>query len=373
LGLYNAGNTGTLRGDDDMPTTVVVGGQFGSEGKGKITSHLALTRDADFVVRCGGPNSGHTYDYQGTRYVLRQVPCGVGNPRTRLLIAAGAIVDAGVLLKEIRDFNLGSDRIGVDGNAVVIGDADKQAEKDLSLGSEIGSTLSGTGHALARKMLRKDVRLVRHVEELKPYLTDVSREVNAGHDAGKRVIIEGTQGFGLSLHHGPYYPYVTSRDTTAAGFLSEVGMSPRCVDEIVMVIRTFPIRVGGNSGPLPNEITWEEVRRLSNYPHDIAEYTSVTKRLRRVAKFDLSLVKRAAEVNRPTAVAIHGLDYLSYSDFARQEPVALSSQSRAFIALVEEALRVPVLWAFTGPKNEEMVMLRTTAKRPMVAAEVCRV
>src|SRR5207244_2042197 len=93
-------------------------------------------------------------------------------------------------------------------------------------------------------------------------------------DNGDEVIIEGTQGFALSLLHGRDYPFVTSRDTTAAGFAMEVGLSPRLVSKIVMVIRTFPIRVGGTSGPFANETSWDEIRVASRAPEIIPEFTS---------------------------------------------------------------------------------------------------
>src|SRR5260370_22311400 len=102
------------------------------------------------------------------------------------------------------------------------------------------------------------------------YLTDGSDEVNRDLDYGKKVLIEGTQGFGLSLYHSDHYPKTTSRDTTAAGFLSEVGVSPKLVTEIVVVFRTFPIRVAGDqAGPLANEIKWEHLQRESGYPYPI--------------------------------------------------------------------------------------------------------
>jgi adenylosuccinate synthase len=133
-------------------------------------------------------------------------------------------------------------------------------------------------------------------------------------DDGGDVIVEGTQGFALSLLHGPDYPYVTSRDTTAAGFAMEVGLSPRLINQIVMVLRTFPIRVGGTSGPFARETSWEEIARTSGSPIVVPEYTSVTRRLRRVAHFDIELVKMAYRYNRPTSLAVMGLDRLEHAN-----------------------------------------------------------
>ena len=122
-------------------------------------------------------------------------------------------------------------------------------------------------------------------------------------NSNQDIIIEGTQGYGLSLLHSPLYPFSTSRDTTAAGFLSEVGLSPFDVDDIYLVLRTFPIRVEGNSGPLKNEISWEELGQK-------IESTSVTKGTRRVAKIDYKLIKEAILVNRPTRIILNHLDYV---------------------------------------------------------------
>jgi adenylosuccinate synthase len=136
---------------------------------------------------------------------------------------------------------------------------------------------------------------------LRKLLTDVSTEINDGLDQRRNVLIEGTQGFGLSLYHSDHYPKTTSRDTSAAGFLSEVGVSPRLVTDIVVVFRTFPIRVAGaQAGPLGDEITWEQIRAESGYPSDITEMTTVTNKVRRVGRFDWDLAEKAVKVNRPT-------------------------------------------------------------------------
>ncbi|CAI4030369.1 Adenylosuccinate synthetase [Nitrospira tepida] len=339
-----------------MPLTVVVGGQFGSEGKGKVTSYLALRDRVDIVVRCGGPNSGHTVDVDGQRYELRLLPCGFLNPNTRLLLAAGSLIAPDILLAEIKAAGIDASRVGVDRNAGIISGDYAEEEKKLLLRDRLGSTLSGTGIAVAYRVLRKpDFKLAKDIPELKPFLTDVSAEVNGVLDKGGKVIIEGTQGFGLSVYHSPHYPYATSRDTTASGFLSEVGVSPRLVTDIVMAVRTYPIRVAGSSGPLLNEVTWEEVRRRSGYPTDIREFTTTTKKLRRVGLFDLELVRRAVMVNRPTQIALHGADYLSYLNKSVRTHEELDHLTRSFITDLENATGVPVSITGTGPANEELI------------------
>jgi adenylosuccinate synthase len=339
-----------------MPLTVVVGGQYGSEGKGKITSYLAVRDNVDIVVRCGGPNSGHTVDFKGQRYELRSLPAGFINQRTRLLLAAGSLINPEILLTEIKATGVDPRRVGVDRNAGIISSSEGQEERKLRLRDRLGSTLSGTGFGVASRALRNpDFKLAKDVPELQNLITDVSAEVNSTLDSDGKVIIEGTQGFGLSVYHSPHYPYATSRDTTASGFLSEVGVSPRLVTNVIMAVRTYPIRVAGNSGPLANEITWEELRRRSGYPTDIREFTTTTKKLRRVGLFDLALVLRAVNTNRPTQIALHGADYLAYYNKSVTSYFGLNKETRDFISALEKETNVPVTIIGTGPANEEII------------------
>jgi len=218
---------------------VVVGGQFGGEGKGKISAFITRDEQIDICIRCGGPNSGHTFvaDDGGT-VLLRQLPTGYIRPQTRLLIPAGALIDLEVLKYELDSLRIDSKRVGVDRNAMIIEQSDRERESQLQLRDRLSSTLCGVGSAVARRALRgPDVMLAgqfaREVPWLADLITDVSEEANFALDHGKKVLVEGTQGFGLSLYHSDSYPKATSRDTTAAGFLSEVGLSPMLVSEIV--------------------------------------------------------------------------------------------------------------------------------------------
>jgi len=207
-----------------------------------------------------------------------------------------------------------------------------------------------------------DVRLAQDITSeapwLKPYLVDVSAEINEGVDHGKKVLIEGTQGFGLSLYHSPAYPKTTSRDTSAAGCISECGISPMLVTNVVLVMRTFPIRVAGQqAGPMFEEIDWETIQRESGYPHAIAEYTTVTGKLRRVGRFDYELAKQAIAVNRPTSIALNFADYLNFSNSESTRWLDLSDRAKEFIRTVDE-LGVPVRYLGTGPRIEDQIILR---------------
>lgn len=131
--------------------------------------------------------------------------------------------------------------------------------------------------------------------------------------ANKHIVIEGTQGFGLSPINSKFHPFCTSRDTTAGAFVAEAGLSPLDVENVIMVIRSLPIRVGGNSGELANEISWKQVAERAKANVDLTELTSATKRIRRVGNFDADLVKQAITVNNPNMIVLNHADYWDYS------------------------------------------------------------
>lgn len=296
-----------------MPVTVVVGGQFGSEGKGKTAAFFSEQMNASIVIRCGGSNSGHTvYDNDGKRYVFRQLPTACLQPHIKNVLASGTYIDVEILLDEINKSNIKQENLHIDPYAVVISKNHKEGERASGLTSKIGSTGSGTGYAVRQRVDRSsDTVFAKDLDVLQPYLSDTKIFIHDALKNNERIIIEGTQGFGLSLLHSDHYPYVTSRDTTAAGFISECGVSPLDVDDIVLVIRAFPIRVAGKSGPLTSEINWHTISSESGGEVNIREYTSVTHKLRRVGRFDPEVVKKAILVNKPTRIVLNHLDYVS--------------------------------------------------------------
>jgi adenylosuccinate synthase len=187
-----------------MPVTIVVGGQYGSEGEGKTVALLADQLDRPWLVRCGGPNSGHTVTIDGKDVVLRQVPCCANPNRARFCIAAGCAVDESILISELDMLGIERNRIIVDPRAALITEQDRDAELDAL--NYMASTCSGTGEALLRRMSRRsDVRLVAECRELRKRcrVETVAPLLHDAIDHGAHIIIEGTQGFGLSLLHGP--------------------------------------------------------------------------------------------------------------------------------------------------------------------------
>lgn len=333
-----------------MPVTVVVGGQFGSEGKGKVAHILARDECATAVVRVGGTNSGHTViGPAGNPIVFRQLPTAALLPDVTCILSAGSYIDPDILFKEIAVAGLTQDRLFIDPNAMIITAHERQEEKKSSLRQSIGSTASGTGAAVRRRIDRESsVRLAQHDERLSCFIKPTVPYMRDQLATGKRILIEGTQGFGLSLLHSSDYPYVTSRDTTAAAFVSEAGLSPLDVDDIVLVLRAFPIRVGGNSGPLPEETDWDTISRLSGSSMAVSEHTSVTKILRRVGFFHPDVVRQAIMVNRPTRIVLNHLDYVDKSDVHLD---GLSEKTARFIRKVESQLGVSIDYRGFGPSS----------------------
>ena len=332
-----------------MPATIVVGGQYGSEGKGKVVALLAKRSESPWLVRCGGPNSGHTVTIQGHDIVLRQVPSCAEPNRATFLLSAGCAIDQSVLLREIDLLEIPRDKIIVDPRAVIVIDKDREDERrELK---DIASTCSGTGSAMARRLLRAgNVMLAGDSEVLakRCRIQTIAPLLHEELDLRRDVIVEGSQGFALSLLHGDKYPFVTSRDTTASGFASEVGLAPNSIDKVVLVIRTYPIRVSGPSGPFNNEISWDAIRESSGAPHAMPEFTSVTHKLRRVARFDMEAVKRACQYNRPTSLAVMGLDRLDYGNTNVTSWGALTESAQTFIANLESSTGVAVEMVGTG-------------------------
>ena len=298
-----------------MPVTVVVGGQFGSEGKGKVAHWLAREQRAAYAIRVGGPNSGHTAVENGTAVVLRQLPTPVLSGDVVGVIPAGAYIGIDVLLHEIEEVGLRKDQLLIDPAAVVIDDSMRAEEREAGLVEAIASTGQGVGSALARRTMRhSSVTFAGDMPALRGFVrSDLHRILADALARQARVLVEGTQGFGLSILHGGHYPYATSRDTTAAGALSEAGLSPRDVDCVALTFRAFPIRVSGNSGPLALETNWGEVSRGSGANQDLTEYATVTGRPRRVARFHEDIVLQAISVNRPDRLFLNHVDYFDFS------------------------------------------------------------
>ena len=203
-----------------MPVSVVVGGQFGSEGKGKVALEIARRSKAEAVVRVGGTNSGHTgISRDGRTYALRQLPAAALAPSAMVILPPGSLIDTEIFEREVSLLGLSPERVKIDPMATVISREDILAEQKAGLVASIGSTGSGTGAALQRRIARQGDGFGLQASDhpvLEPYLADTTPVMRKLLKGDRRIVIEGTQGFGLSLLHGGYYPKATSRDTIGA-------------------------------------------------------------------------------------------------------------------------------------------------------------
>jgi adenylosuccinate synthase len=335
-----------------VPSTVVVGAQWGDEGKGKIVDLLA--QDADVVCRYqGGPNAGHTIVAGGETFKIRQTPSGVISGKTSV-IGAGCVVDPQVLLDELGEL----ESRGIDVSVVVVsGNAhlimpwhvaiDQASERRLGH-LQIGTTRRGIGPAYADKASRLGIRvqdvldpkILRQkievalseknlwleriyesepfvleevweqyaglAERLAPYVGDVSLLVDRALDEGKDVLFEGAQATLLDLDHGTY-PFVTSSNPVASSAATGVGIGPRRIDHVIGVAKAYVTRVG--EGPFPSEIQGADQDRMRELGH---EYGTVTGRSRRCGWLDLVALRYAVRVNGIDKLALTKLDVLSH-------------------------------------------------------------
>jgi len=330
--------------------SVIVGGMFGDEGKGKIVSYLALKDDVDVAARAGvGTNAGHTVVHNSQIFKLRQVPSAFLNKRTKLYIGSGVLVDPEVFLKEVENLNL-KGRIWIDGNCAVIEEQHKKRDKaDEHLSKVIGTTGTGCGPAMEDRV-KRIAKTCKDLDILRDYIDDVALRVNEALDKGEKVLIEGTQGTFLSLYHGTY-PYVTSKDTSASSACADIGVGPKKVDEVIVVFKSYITRVGG--GPLEGELPLEKVKELN-----LLEYGTVTGRPRRVALFNKDLAKRSVMLNSATQVAITKIDWLYKEAYKVREYNKLPLGARKFIEDIEAEIGVPITLIGTGEEVFDIIDLR---------------
>ena len=328
---------------------VVVGAQWGDEGKGKVVDFLA--ERADLVVRYqGGANAGHTVDAPGGEFVLHQIPAGILHAGTRCVIGNGAVLDLETLFHEIDA--LIARGVAIDGRLVVSDRAHlvlpyhKLLDAESARSKPIGTTSRGIGPAYEDKIGRRGVRVgdLRHPEivaklvraacertnamlaqagsekrctageietalreiapRLLPFIGDAGKLVAATLGNGGNVLLEGAQGALLDVDHGTY-PFVTSSSTTAGGAATGSGIGPTAIDAVLGVVKAYTTRVG--NGPLPTEASPEEAERLRSLGD---EFGATTGRPRRCGWFDAVVVRYAARVNGLSGLAVTKLDIL---------------------------------------------------------------
>jgi len=329
---------------------VVVGGFFGDEGKGKIVSYLAFKDKPKIVARGGvGPNAGHTVVINGKSYKLRQLPSGFVYEKAKLLIGPGVLVNPKVFLNEISETNIDPNRVGVDYQAGIIEEVHIERDQKKDLKGRLGTTGTGCGPANADRALRT-LKMAKEIDVLKKFLTDVPGEIHEAIENNEKVLIEGTQGTFLSLYHGTY-PYVTSKDVTAAAICSDVGLGPKFVKDILVVFKAYVTRVG--AGPLPGELSEEEARKRG-----WLEIATVTGRKRRAAPFNYDLARRAVLLNSATMLAITKLDKVFPEVAGVRDFDKLTDDAKSFIEEIENKVKVPVKIISTGPDLHDTIDLR---------------
>jgi len=338
--------------DTKTRTLVVVGAQWGDEGKGKLVDVLA--ERADWVVRYqGGANAGHTVHIGDAKFVLRQIPSGILHPGVRCAVGNGVVLDPDTLFSEVD--RLVADGVDVEGRLYISDRAHlvlpyhKLLDGESSASKEIGTTGRGIGPAYEDKIARRGVRVLdlRHparvrqlvergvdhangqlarftdrradaeatmqlLERIAPRLLSLSEDVglcvHQAIESGAAVLLEGAQGSLLDIDHGTY-PFVTSSNTTSGGAATGAGIAPTAIDAVLGVVKAYTTRVG--HGPLPTEIPGalgERIRELGN------EFGAVTGRPRRCGWFDAVVVRYATRVNGLSGLAVTKLDVLDSLD-----------------------------------------------------------
>ncbi|KZX12503.1 adenylosuccinate synthetase [Methanobrevibacter curvatus] len=336
-----------------MTCSILVGGAWGDEGKGKCITYLCKEDNPNIIARAGvGPNAGHSVEFNGEKYGLRLVPSGFFNTAARLLIGAGVLVNPDVFFDELDylgKYNLDG-RTLMDYRCSMINDEHISRDKGSDhLFKKIGSTGTGCGPANSDRVLRT-AKMAKDLENLKNYTTDVPLEVNTAIDNGENVFIEGSQGFGLSLYYGTY-PFVTSKDTTASTFAADVGVGPTKIDDVIVVFKSYISRVG--EGPFETEIDQEKAGELG-----LEEFGTVTGRRRRIGLFDMDLAKESCMINGATQIALTCVDKLYPACERTQDYSSLSGEIKQFVSEIEDATNVPVTIISTGPDLKDTIDLR---------------
>ncbi len=326
--------------------TVIVGGQYGDEGKGSIVDFLA--EKADIVARCqGGNNAGHTVVIGNKSYKFHLIPSGILHKNKLNIIGNGTVIDPEVLCNEIKQLEQTGVKI-TDKNLVISSNAhviqEKHKEEDIKTGSKIGTTGRGIGPCYKDKINRTGIKIYDYlnqnsnkqnfecIKKLKPLAKDTSFIVNKLLNAGKNLLIEGAQGSLLDIDHGTY-PYVTSSNSTAGGACTGLGIGPTKINEVIGIFKAYVTRVGegsfvtelGSYNQCKNESKDEALNKSDIAKANLGdgytqgkmlrkqgtEYGTTTGRPRRCGWFDLVAARYAVMVNGVSRIVLTKLDVLS--------------------------------------------------------------
>lgn len=338
-----------------MPLDFVVGGQYGGEGKGLISAFLTYKKPYNILVKPGGPNSYHHYRYQDQDYEFRMLPCGSIFPEVEAIVfPPGCLIYVNQLFKEIEKYNIDEKKIKIDPQAGIISDDLIKNQMNDGFYDKAGSTLTGTGYASAGRAKRR-LRLATEEKKLRNFLVHTQQFIFERMDEG--ILVEGGQGYGLSNYHGDY-PYCSSRDTTVAGFLSQLGLGHRYIGEVYLVIKCFPTRNHMGKGELNNELSKEF---LNEHKDIFLEYgirsfgENMAKR--RVGLFDFGVVERAVLANSPTKLVLTGLDKLALLLNSPSVPIEIKGPYKNFKEQIKQRLGLEITVESSGSSIHEVQFL----------------
>lgn len=339
---------------------ILLGLQAGSEGKGKVASYLVQRYKPDLIVGNFSPNAGHTVIQDSKKFVTHNIPVASAFNEAPIVLGAGSAINIDVLKKDMEEVSLNSNRLFIDRNAVII--TDKHIKEESSSLTRISSTIQGSGAAFKDRIMRiPNITAENYIDELKGIATVVkaSEIINDFLQSNKTVFGEMTQGFDLDLLHGIKYPYCTSRPVNPAQFLSDSGVSADKLGDVYGVFRPYPIRVGnasGFSGPYEEakELTWDEIKKRSNAPADVdlTEYTTTTKRIRRVFEFSSRRFQEALKICNPNILVLNFADHIDWNVYAGMEYEHITSPVKTFINNLKQNISL----IGTGPNTNHIIV-----------------
>ena len=353
--------------------TVVIDGQAGSCGKGKICGYLAQNDKFSLSTNNWSSNAGHTYVTDNEeKIVVSHLPIAMIEPNCKLVLNAGCIITPEILFEEIRKYRkiIGDRKIYINPRAMIILEKHREEEKRII---RSGSTFKGCGSAQAEKIMRNPNIILANEyfrdlpNDLKDIIeiTDTAKMLNEWND---NILIEGAQGQDLDINYGLDYPNVTSRMCSSSQLIADAGLSPFKVNDIYMIIRPYPIRISNKtnigeyiySGDYAGstEITWNEVKDRCGCNIDLEEYTTVTKKIRRVFEMNWDRLKYNVMINQPTQIVLNFAQYIDWKAYRCNNYDELPSKVKDFIEKIEETTNTPVTMIGTGERNGDIIDLR---------------
>lgn len=361
----------------------IIDGQAGSCGKGKVIGQFAINENVDVAITNCMPNAGHTFQSNGRKRVFRNIPVSSVNPNTKLFIGPGSAIDMDVLIDEYENNKdiLEDREIIVHPMVPLIEKRHIEYEKQHL---KSGSTFKGCGACMSEKVMRDpNLKFFKEYKNIKAD-PDYYNKMHKYLLTAKKILLEGAQGCDLDINHSGHYPFVTSRQVSVAQMLADSGISPMYLKEVIMVIRPFPIRISneiydgthifsGNYGKSNVELSWEQINIgafLGQYPTaikeedideykdmcpDLTEFTTVTKKPRRIFDIDIELLQKNIQINTPTQIYLNFFQQLDNNyqnvsgEYTESGNIYFDKYRKEYLAWLESELGVPITFLGTGP------------------------